>query len=124
MSNQETRCVLIADGDLSIRSLLGAIVTRLGREPVMAEDGHTACRLVDTLQIDAVILDPYLPDGKGSEVFRHLAMHRPSLIARTVVVTTAIPRHDGDLKGVAAVIRKPFALDEFVDVLRRCWEDD
>lgn len=112
--------MLIADSDASIRGLLAAIVHRLGRKPVMAEDGRVAAELLAAQTFEAAVLDFRLAQKSGVELMRLVAEKQPDLVRRTVIITTGRAERDGTLPEVAAVLRKPFAVDELMKTLQKC----
>ncbi len=115
--------VLVVDGDASIRSLLEVLVRMVPRRAVIARDGRSAVALLGSHTFDAVVLDLILPEMSGVEVLDHLAAQAPELLRRTIVLTT-LPESRwsaiGHTAACAAVLRKPFALDDLVAVLRAC----
>lgn len=100
------------------------MVKRLPRRPVLAADGTRAIELLSTCAFDAVILE-LLISGPGGDVLAHIAKTQPALLPRVIVVTTStkVDRTSGALASVAAVLRKPFAVDELQSVLRSCCAD-
>jgi DNA-binding NtrC family response regulator len=71
-----------------------------------------------------MILDLWLPTLSGDALLQEVAGREPAFLSKTIVVTTALPSHDGVLEHVAAVIRKPFPIAELMDTLRRCCDGD
>lgn len=122
MSPSVQRAVLVADGDAAIRSLLAAVVQRMNLRPVMAPDGNAARELLATRDFEAAVIDLLLPDLSSQKVVDYLAQEKPELAARTIVITTAPVKDAQNCNGVAAVLRKPFALDDLTAALRRCCE--
>ncbi|HYC58985.1 MAG TPA: response regulator [Thermoanaerobaculia bacterium] len=120
MSSSKRGHVLIADSDASIRGLLSAIVQRLGCEPVVAADGRAAAELIEAKTFAAAVVDLHLPQMTGMELLHVVARTQPELIPRTVVTTTGRTEREGQLKDVAAVLRKPFSLDDLMAELQRC----
>jgi DNA-binding NtrC family response regulator len=115
--------VLIVDADAPIRGLLATVVRRLPRKPVMASDGARALELLASRDFDAVIMDLFSSGAAGSEILAHIHREKPSLLERVIVITTATKLGtDGELGTVAAVIRKPFAIDELQSALKHCCE--
>jgi CheY-like chemotaxis protein len=114
--------VLIVDADAPIRGLLATVVKRLPRRPVLAADGRRAIELLSTCAFDAVILELLVSGTSGDEILDHIAATQPQLLSRVIVVTTStkIDRTSGALASVAAVIRKPFAVDELQSALQSC----
>jgi len=115
--------VLVADGDASVRSLLSVIVRRLPANPTLAADGRQALELLVARPFDAVVMDLLLPEVEGSVLLEFLANERPELLRRVVIVTTSpdqLWRRIRHAASIAAVIRKPFALEELRDSLLAC----
>lgn len=115
--------VLIVDADASIRGLLSTLVKRLPRRPVLAGDGHIALELLSSRDFDAVILELMLSGVSGLDLLVLLGKSKPHVLPRVVVVTTSPPAHWSqcrEIARVAAILRKPFAIDELQKVLRRC----
>jgi DNA-binding NtrC family response regulator len=120
MASPAQRAVLVADGDAAIRSLLAAVVQRMNLRPVLACDGNAARELLATSDFEAAVIDLLLPDPSGEQVVIYLAHKKPELVPRTIVMTTMPLRQVENCTGVAAVLRKPFALDELTAALRLC----
>lgn len=64
--------ILIAEDDISLRSITSAYFTKNGFEVDQAGDGDEACRLVMNNRYDAVILDIMMPGRDGKEVCRFI----------------------------------------------------
>ena len=115
--------VLVADGDPSIRHLLEVVVRMVPRRPVAAADGLSALALLESRDFDAVVLDLLLPHVDGKRVLERISREQPELLARVIVLTTAPPsvwQECPQVASVAAVLRKPFSLDDLQRVLRGC----
>jgi DNA-binding NtrC family response regulator len=93
--------VLIVDDDPVQRRLLENMVRRFGYEPVLAEGGDSAVRMLiagDDHRIDAVVLDLVMPDLDGHGV---LARLREAGVALPIIVQTA----HGGIDNVVSVMR-------------------
>ena len=112
--------VLIADGDPAIRSLLAVLVKRMARRAVSASDCRTALQLIATHDFDGAVIDQRLPSDDDTDLLSAIAERAPELLPRVVVITTARWQPDGALARTAAVLRKPFALDELTSALQTC----
>lgn len=119
--------VLVADGDPSIRHLLEVVVRMVPRRPVPAADGRAALALLSSRRFEAVVLDLLLPDIDGKDVLERISREQPHLLPRVIVLTTAPPSAWSEcpqIASVAAVLRKPFALDDLQRLLRGCCSAD
>jgi DNA-binding NarL/FixJ family response regulator len=69
-----------------------------------------------------VIMELLVSGTTGHDILDHIASTQPQLLSRVIVVTTAtkLDHSSGVLASVAAIIRKPFAVDELHRVLRSC----
>jgi DNA-binding NtrC family response regulator len=124
MSSSPPGDVLIVDGDPSIRGLLQVLIQRMGHRPVVAADGRAALELLSAYSFHAVVLDLRLPGMSGNDVLAHLAEEQPGLLPKIVVMTTAVTARDGVFRDVAAILRKPFQIDQMIAELRRCCDGD
>lgn len=120
MSAPPQRAVLVADGDAAICSLLAAVVQRLDLRPVVARHAEVARQLLATEEFEAAVIDLQLPGMGGEEVVSLVARVKPELVPRTIVMVAMPLTQPADCSGVAAVLRKPFALDELIVNLRQC----
>ncbi len=93
--------VLIVDDDPVQRRLLESMVQRFGYEPIVAEGGDAAVKLLlapDTPRIDGMVLDLVMPDLDGLGV---LARMREAGLAIPVIVQTA----HGGIDNVVSAMR-------------------
>ena len=87
--------VVVIDDSAAIRASLGRLLSSIADVEVAgyAEDVSGACKLVDAVRPDVVVLDVHLRDGEeGIEVLRHLKAHQPhaQAIALSNVVTPTL----------------------------------
>jgi DNA-binding NtrC family response regulator len=124
MSSSHQRAVLVADGDAAIRSLLSAIIERMGLQPVVVRDGAAASELLGERKFAAVVIDLLLPGLGAEQIVARLGSENPGMLRRTVVITTLPARSAAEkCTGVAAVLRKPFAVDDIQQAILRCCAD-
>jgi DNA-binding response OmpR family regulator len=64
--------ILIAEDDANTRKLMCAVLKRQGFEPLQAEDGDHALRLMETEHVDLVVLDLMMPGMDGYALSREL----------------------------------------------------
>jgi DNA-binding response OmpR family regulator len=117
------RTVLVLEDDPSLKGLIVWLLQDEGYEVVEAHDGLQAIQTLDTplpgiADPEVALVDVTQPRLGGRKVLQHVAEHRHG----TAVV--AISTSDSDLDaaradGAAATIRKPFHLNELLDLVAR-----
>jgi DNA-binding response OmpR family regulator len=86
--------VLFADDDVIARTLLAAVLTDLGHEPVAAEDGEHAWTLYQQTPVPLVVLDISMPKLDGLTVCRLIREHEAGRESFVLVVTARDARDD------------------------------
>ncbi len=119
----EGKRLLVADDEPNIRQTLSDILTRYGCEVTLARDGAEACLALETTgAFDLVISDIKMPHRTGYEIFA-IAAARPKPIP--VILMTGFgydPNHSivrARQEGLAAVIFKPFKVEQLLTELRK-----
>ncbi|MCZ7641677.1 MAG: sigma-54 dependent transcriptional regulator [Pseudorhodoplanes sp.] len=116
-----SECVLIVDDDPVQRRLLENMVRRFGHEPLLAETGEEAMRLLTGAErpIDCVVLDLVMPDLDGLGVLTRM---RAAGIAAPVIVQTAHGGIDNVISamraGAADFVVKPVGAERLQVSLR------
>jgi PAS domain S-box-containing protein len=114
--------VLLVDDEISIRLLVGEILTELGYTVLEAGDGATALRLLQSsMQIDLLVSDVGLPGGmNGRQLADAARITRPAL--KTLFITgyaeNAVMKH-GHLEPGMHVMTKPFELNVFASRVKQ-----
>lgn len=114
--------VLVVDDDASQRSLLRAILQRVGLEVTEAEDGESALRSAARQPPSLVLLDVQLPLVGGYEVCHELRERHGQDLPIVFVSGTRVESADrtaGILLGADDYITKPFDPDELLARVRR-----
>lgn len=115
--------ILVVDDDASIRQLLQITLQVEGYEVVLAEDGAQALTLVDTEQVDLIVLDLMLPHMDGWEVCRKVREKGDLPIIMLTAKDDEVDTILGLKQGADDYITKPFSPRELVArieaVLRR-----
>ena len=113
-------CVLIADDDPDILSLLGFLLEREGYEVLRALDGLEALRLADNHEPALCVLDVSMPGADGYAVCRELQARGQS--APTVIFLTAHAHTNARVNGLDAgavdYVVKPFNGEELMARIR------
>jgi diguanylate cyclase (GGDEF)-like protein len=93
--------ILVADDDGTNRVLLKSVVTRLGHECLVAEDGSSAWGLLSSQTIDVLLTDWMMPGIDGPELCRRVR-EQPAEHYTYIVLTTGLDHHDDVLEGMSA----------------------
>lgn len=112
------RKVLVCEDDGSIRQLLGKVLIRHGLSVDSVATALDAAMHLRRESYDLIVLDLLTPEMTGYELINMLLAERPHLLERVIVIT-ALQRAFRDPLPVAAVVRKPFDLDEFDGLIER-----
>jgi DNA-binding response OmpR family regulator len=86
--------VLLADDDIIARTLLTAVITELGHEPVIADDGQRAWELFQSEPTPLAVLDINMPGLDGLTVCRLIRDHEAGRDSFVIVVTARDARED------------------------------
>jgi DNA-binding response OmpR family regulator len=111
--------VLIVDDEPDVLLTLRMILEAEGFVPLLAADGETALRRVDTERPDLVVLDIMMPVLDGWFVLAELGGRatRPSVVVCSAKSETADRAKAREL-GADEFIAKPFEPDDLVGVIR------
>jgi signal transduction histidine kinase/ActR/RegA family two-component response regulator len=110
--------VLVVEDEDALREIVAGALERMGYSVLRAEDGSEALELFRERadDVDLVLLDVEMPGVGGMEAWAALREVRADV---RVVLTSAF-RGDAPaaVSGAAAVLRKPYGLDELFEVVR------
>ena len=104
--------VLVVDDDPAIRELVIEALRDEGYEISSAEDGVRALEIVQENNPDLVLTDIVMPRLSGPELHARLL-----LIGYTGPVVLMSAHHDRIDQSATPMIRKPFDLDELIQVV-------
>ena len=115
--------ILIAEDDTNTRKLMSAVLRQSGYEVLAAGTGTEALELLETSQVDLLILDIMMPGMDGIEVIKQLRRESKTPV---IMLTAKGDTFDKVLAlelGADDYIVKPFSIDEMIariqSVLRR-----
>ena len=115
--------ILIVDDEEVLRDVLDAVLRREGFDVLSAASGEEALNVVDTEDVDLVILDIMLPGISGIDTLRALRIANPNL---PVIIITAFSSIDGAIEamkhGAFHYIPKPFKNEEVVLTVNKALE--
>ena len=113
--------VLVVDDDRAIRDLVRCVLELEGYEVAGAKDGHEALQLLLAARTPWVVLmDVMMPRVSGIEVCQQLCAADPVAPGHQIALMTAGLLDEGECPLPArAVIRKPFDVDQIIEVADR-----
>src|SRR5258708_28054195 len=112
--------LLIVDDERTVREACREAASALGYRASAAESSEQALRLVNSQDIDVILLDLKLPGAGGLEVLRQIKQHRPDI--EVIVVTghgTVQSAVQAMKAGAYDFVTKPFSLQELKLLLER-----
>jgi DNA-binding response OmpR family regulator len=117
--------VLIVDDEPSMLQMLQMNLQMEGHDTLLAADGATALKRVETEDPDLILLDIMMPVLDGWEVLRRLGTLALRKRPRVVVMTAKSGDQDlrkGLLLGADEYVTKPFEIDELIESVSRLLE--
>ncbi len=110
--------VLIVDDEPAIRHAVEAVLVDEGFIVATASDGAAALAALDVAKPDAILLDLRMPVMDG---YAFLAAYqaRPEPRAAVIVCSTASNAAGVVSMGAVGYLRKPFDIDELIDMIKR-----
>ncbi len=112
--------LLIVDDERAIREVCREVAQSLGFNTAVADSAEHAYRLLDTHNIDVVLLDLKLPGVGGLEALHQIGERKPDAVV--VVVTgygTVQSAVQAMKNGAYDYVTKPFSMDELKLLLER-----
>ncbi len=114
--------ILIVDDEPSIREMARDLLSSLGYDTLVAEDGEVACRIFREREgrITLVLLDIVMPRMGGKETFEALRALAPSLpiVLSSGYTPDRLTRELLD-KGADGFLQKPYSLSELARAVRK-----
>ncbi|MDQ3280755.1 MAG: sigma-54 dependent transcriptional regulator [Acidobacteriota bacterium] len=115
--------ILIVDDEEVLRDVLDVMLRREGFEILTAASGEEALNLLETEEVDLVVLDVMLPGISGIDTLRSMRISNPAL---PVIVITAFSSIDGAIEamkyGAFHYIPKPFKNEEVILTVNKALE--
>src|SRR5271157_2799004 len=112
--------LLIVDDERSVRESCREVAIALGFNTQIADNPEHCYRVLDTTNVDVVLLDLRLPGTNGMEVLREIKHRRPETV---VVIMTGFATVQSAVQAMKAgaydYVTKPFSFDELRLVLDR-----
>src|SRR5215210_2996471 len=115
--------ILIVDDEEVLRDVLDAVLRREGFDIIAASSGEEALSVLDSEEVDLVVLDVMLPGISGIDTLRAIRISNPYL---PVIVITAFSSIDGAIdamkQGAFHYIPKPFKNEEVILTVNKALE--
>ena len=115
--------ILIIDDEEVLRDVLQAVLQREGFDVALAATAEEGLAIVETDEIDLVVLDIMLPGMDGHEALRNIKETNPAL---PVIIVTAYSSIDGAIlamkNGAYHYIPKPFKNEEVIITVNKALE--
>jgi PAS domain S-box-containing protein len=107
--------ILIIDDEDLVRDVLARMIEDLGYAAITATDGPAGLAIIDSLPIDAVLVDLTMPRMGGLDVVKALRLRRPDL---PIVLCSGFDR---DVRAIRAdaYLPKPFRIEALEGTLAR-----
>ena len=115
------RRALVVDDDPAIRQMLQRLLTTRGFTVNVAEDGRSACALLERQHYDTIFCDGQMPNMGGGELFDWIRRRQPALLSAVAFVTGGIlnPELQAMIESLhIPILMKPFnaaALDGLLE---------
>lgn len=111
--------ILLVDDSRDARELLAALLTGMGYETDVAQDGASALTCLEHKPYGIVILDFQMPGMNGVELFRRMRQIRPDLAGVFLTGYTTIDVvYPAIEAGVLRVLAKPVDFAELLPILQ------
>jgi DNA-binding NtrC family response regulator len=115
--------ILIVDDEEVLRDVLDVLLRREGFETLTAASGEEALNVLESEDVDLVVLDVMLPGISGIDTLRAIRISNPAL---PVIVITAFSSIDGAIEamkyGAFHYIPKPFKNEEVILTVNKALE--
>lgn len=119
MDQKRIKKILVVDDESSISDLVRSILTEKKYEVTTAKDGREGLKVFDSAHPDLVITDIVMPDMEGIEFIRSLVKKKkdlPIIVMSGNAVGTKFLKTARTL-GAQAALRKPFTVQELLEVI-------
>jgi len=114
--------ILIVDDIFTNRLLLSELIKTLGHESFQAENGKEAIEILESKEIDLILMDIEMPVMNGLETCEHIRnkMNGEKSVTTIVALTAHNPNlffEDFSDAGFDELLTKPYSLDKIVELI-------
>ena len=110
--------ILVIDDSAVIRNLLDELLTDMGWDVDLAEDGGLGIELALAEDYAVVFCDIHLPSRDGCQVYREVSAVKPDM---PFIMTDSLPDQRAEMAKAAGAdycLLKPFTLEQVREALR------
>ncbi len=112
--------ILVVDDEPDVAAVVKDVLATAGHEVDTAISGSAALKMIELTAYDLVFTDLGMPDMSGWEVAEKINDVRPELaVALVTGWGTSLDEADASKRGIAAVVHKPFEIDELLRIAHR-----
>lgn len=120
--------VLVIDDDQSVCAAVHTALQHRGIDVIVADNGATGVRYLETFAVDVAIVDIFMPDMDGLEIIRTFSQRMPrvpiiamsGLLARDRYETAPDFLRMAGMLGAAFCLRKPFLPHQLMTGIEAC----
>jgi PAS domain S-box-containing protein len=115
-------CVLAVDDEESILTMTKKALEKLGLTVETASSVKEAIALLKRQEFDMALVDVFMPDGSGEEVWEFVQKSQPYMTGKVVFMTgdVRIKRRLENRLGIEApLLQKPFHVQDLYDMVRK-----
>ena len=105
--------ILVVEDDLSILSLMGKMLTRLGAKPHCLASSRQAAELIDRDPFDGIFLDWIMPEMDGLQLAERIRQSKPNSQCPIVMLTGNTSRtamQESFRRGINVFLQKPVTM--------------
>jgi CheY-like chemotaxis protein len=113
--------ILVVDDEEIIRQTVRDVLVKNGCEVETARDGEEALAMIKQRNYDLVVTDIKMPGASGYDIFRAVSEQKPECPVMFMTGFGYDPNHSvvrATPEGLAAVLYKPFKVDELLNSIR------
>jgi PAS domain S-box-containing protein len=115
--------ILVLEDNDDVRTILEDLLSSSGYDPIAAEDGRMALKMIESKHPPVGIIDLMLPDMSGLEVIGEINKRYPDI---ECIVLTAYASQESAIKAVQLgaynYIQKPYDVEQLLLTIRRALE--
>jgi CheY-like chemotaxis protein len=117
------RDVLVVDDDAATRALLEVLLSRAGLTVRTACDAQEAVQALNDCDVDAIVLDLFMPKMNGTDLLERLTHEKRELLHHVIVLSAAPEALLGETRRkypIWCAMRKPADINDLMENVLDC----